>query len=699
MTNALIPLWELPGGIHPPQNKQQSMQLPLGEFSIPTQLVISLNQHIGAPAKAIVAVGDKVLAGQLIAAADGVFSANVHASSSGVVSAIGDYVLPHPSGMSARSIVINTDGKHETIAFEGCEDYLALAPVDLLAKIRAAGVVGLGGAGFPTAVKLNAKSIHKIDTLIINGAECEPYITADDMLMQVRAADVIAGTYLLSHILHKPARLIIAIEDNKPEAIAALQVAAKNYADSQSLQASQYVHSHATPLPAIDIVAIKTQYPSGGAKQLTQILTGREIPSGKHSADVNVICVNVSTVAATWRAVRFGEPLISRVTTLVGEALTIQRNVEVLIGTPIDYLLAQHGFDANKALRVVMGGPMMGFSIPELSAPIIKTSNCLLAASKKELPPPPPAQACIRCGLCAQACPVSLLPQQLFWYAQAQDNERLQAHNIFDCIECGACSYVCPSKIPLVQYYRAAKGSIRQHLADQEKADRSRQRFEFRKERLAKEDAEKEAKRALRKKAAEQAKQQLAEKNALKSSPAEPEAPAAIGVVADAVAKANQVVATPEEQRIKLERMLQSAKNNLASASAPLVPQNLEFPITEVQLAQQQSRIKQMQLKLAEAERKLAEFEAQQLTSNAVDAPASQSIADIAAAKAKQKSAALTDVDQDQKREQQIQLLEARLQKMQERLQNAEAGGDASSVALKAGIAKLAEKIQELRTP
>ncbi|MDO8310789.1 MAG: electron transport complex subunit RsxC, partial [Sideroxyarcus sp.] len=359
-----------------------------------------------------------------------------------------------------------------------------------------------GGAGFPTAVKLAPKSTQVIDTLILNGAECEPYITADDMLMQVRAAELVSGTLLLSHILHHPKNLLIGIEDNKPKAIAAVRAAVAGAAVTDPEAAN------------IQVVVFPTKYPSGGAKQLIQILTGREIPSGHHSADIGVICVNVGTAAAAWRAVRFGEPLVSRITTVVGDALGTQRNVDVLFGTPISYLLAQHGFNANNASRVVMGGPMMGFTLLDLAAPVIKTTNCILAPSKQELPEPMPAQACIRCGMCAEVCPASLLPQQLFWYAQAEDFERLESHNLFDCIECGACSYVCPSTIPLVQYYRAAKGSIRLHDIEKEKSDRSRQRFEFRQQRIAKEEAEKEAKRVARQKAAEEAKKKLAEKAA-----------------------------------------------------------------------------------------------------------------------------------------------------------------------------------------
>ena len=681
-TNSLIKVWEIPGGIHPPENKTQSMQLPLGSLPIPPQLIIPLNQHIGAPAKPIVQVGDRVLAGQLIAAADGTFSANVHASSSGTVSAIENFMLPHPSGMSGECIVIDTDGEHAFIATDACEDYLAVDRLTLLDKIRAAGVAGLGGAGFPTSVKLNTKSTQKIDTLVINGAECEPYITADDMLMQVRADEVIAGTLLLSHILHHPTRLVIGVEDNKPKAIAALQAAVKN--------------AHVTGKDSlIEVVSVPTKYPSGGAKQLIQILTGREVPHGHHSADIGATCVNVGTAVAAWRAVRYGEPLIDRVMTVVGESLTTQRNIDVLFGTPINYVLEQHGFDASKASRVVMGGPMMGFTLPDLRAPAIKTTNCIFAPSKKEAPTPPPAQACIRCGLCSEACPVSLLPQQLFWYAQAEDLERLQAHNIFDCIECGACSYVCPSKIPLVQYYRAAKGSIRHHISEKEKADRSRQRFEFRKLRIEKEEAEKEAKRVARKKAADEAKALLLQKTAEQkaSAASQPEgatdaspvlAVPQVAAVVTALAKANSDQLGFDEQKARLERILGAAQNSLESARAPLVPKNLEFPITEEQLVRQQSRIKQCELKLAEAEKKLADF-------LATSTPAAEDPVAAAIARAQAK----LSLSPEEKLRANIESLQARLNKAQEKAEQAKAENSPTASALQLGAEKMQQKLAE----
>lgn len=665
---SLIRIRDIPGGIHPPEHKDQSLRLPLGSVPLPPQLVVPVSQHIGEPATPVVSVGERVLTGQLIATANGVFSANIHAPSSGTVIAVEDRMLTHPSGMSDTCIVIETDGKDEWIPLQPCEDYHALDKAALQEKIRLAGVAGLGGAGFPTAVKLNPRSTEVIDTLIINGAECEPYITADDMLMQTRADEIIAGTLMISHLLHEPKDLIIGLEDNKPKALAALQKAAEG--------------------TRVQVVEFPTKYPSGGAKQIIQILTGREIPTDHHSAYIGVICLNVGTVAAAWRAVRYGEPLISRITTVVGEALEVQRNVEVRIGTPIDFVLAQHGFDAKKASRLIMGGPMMGFTLPSPSVPVIKTTNCILAPTLKELPPPAPAQACIRCGLCADACPASLLPQQLFWYAQAEDLEKLQAHNLFDCIECGACSYVCPSNIPLVQYYRAAKGSIRQHEQEKEKSDRSRRRFEFRQQRIAKEEAEKEAKRLARKQAAEEAKQKLAEKAAA-AAPA-PQAE----VVAEAVAKARAVQQTPEEQQAKLERILAAARNSLEHAQQPLVPNEEGAVITQEQLEKQQARIKQAELKVSEAEKKLADFMATQNNSTAAPADTPAPANDPVAAAIARAQAKLS-MSPEEKLRSTLESLQTRLAKAQEKANAAKAEGSPTADALQQGVEKLQQKIAD----
>ncbi|MCU1716071.1 electron transport complex subunit RsxC [Pseudomonas sp. 5P_3.1_Bac2] len=470
-------IWPLPGGIHPPEQKSQSTATSIAAAPLPKRLILPLNQHLGAPAEPVVAVGERVLKGQLIAAASSNISAPVHAPSSGIVSFIGAQPYPHASGLEAEAVVIETDGLEQWIALAPLPDYLSVAPAVLLEKIRDAGISGLGGAGFPTAVKLAGAARQTIHTLIINGSECEPYITADDMLMRERTAELLSGIDILVH-LTQAQQVLIGIEDNKPEAIAAVRAAL----GQRSYQ----------------LKVIPTKYPSGGEKQLIQILTGAEVPSAGLPADIGVLCHNVGTCVAVHEAVIHGKPLISRIATLTGAALQRPQNVEALLGTPINELLAFAGLNASQLDRLIMGGPMMGVSLTDAHAPLIKTTNCLLASTAEELPEPAPALPCIRCGDCEEVCPVSLLPQQLHFFALGQQHAQLHAHNLFDCIECGACAYVCPSNIPLVQYYRAAKGEIRELKAKQTKAEHSRLRFEQRQERLRRAEEQKEAERQAR---------------------------------------------------------------------------------------------------------------------------------------------------------------------------------------------------------
>ncbi|WP_445938251.1 electron transport complex subunit RsxC [Pseudomonas sp.] len=490
-------IWDIPGGIHPAERKELSNRTPIQSAPLPKRLTLPLNQHIGAPAEPVVAVGERVLKGQLIAAANGFVSVPVHAPTSGTISFIGPQPYPHVSGMLAPAIVLDSDGLDEWIELTPQTDYRHLEHSSLIELIRQAGISGLGGAGFPTAVKLNARPTQKIHTLIINGTECEPYITADDLLMRERANELVSGIDILVQLIH-PDQVLIGIEDNKSEAIAAVR---------EALAERSY-----------QLKVFPTKYPSGGEKQLIQILTGVEVPSGGLPADIGMLCQNVGTCVAIHDAVMHGKPLISRITTLTGEALSQPMNVEVLLGTPVGELLEFAGLDRNKLNRLIMGGPMMGFTLPDFAAPVIKTTNCLLASTTAELPPPPPAMPCIRCGECAEACPASLLPQQLHFFAIGQEHEQLKAHNLFDCIECGACAYVCPSSIPLVQYYRAAKGEIRDLEQKQLKAEQSKQRFELRQERLRRAEEQKEADRQARAAKAAQTKAAQAQAQATPAS-------------------------------------------------------------------------------------------------------------------------------------------------------------------------------------
>jgi Na+-translocating ferredoxin:NAD+ oxidoreductase subunit C len=479
-------LWRFHGGLHLEGRKELSTGGAIATLPLPARLVLPLQQHIGAPAEPLVGAGERVLKGQKIAKASGYVSVPLHAPSSGTVVEIAEHPVPHPSGLAARCIVIETDGREEWCERRPVEDYTRLDPSALRNLVREAGIVGLGGAGFPAFIKLNPGRGRTIETLILNAAECEPYISCDDLLMRERAEEVIEGMRILRHAV-QARDCIIGIEDNKPEAHAALvRAAAALGADD------------------IAIARIPTIYPTGGEKLLIRVLTGKEVPSHGLPAEVGVVCHNVATAAAVCRAVMRGEPLISRIVTVTGQGIARPGNVEVPIGTPMHALIEHCGGYTPDVDRLVLGGPMMGFALHHDGLPVTKTASCLLAATRAELAPPPPAMPCIRCAECARACPVNLLPQQLYWYAHSKDFDRVQDYNLFDCIECGCCAYVCPSHIPLVQYYRYAKAEIWAQERDRKKAELARQRFEFRTERLERERAER-AERLRQKKAAVEA--------------------------------------------------------------------------------------------------------------------------------------------------------------------------------------------------
>ncbi|KHS65668.1 electron transporter RnfC [Pectobacterium brasiliense] len=463
-------IWDFDGGIHPPEMKTQSSQTPLRQIPLPEQFIIPLKQHLGPEGEICVSVGDKVLRGQPLTRGKG-RTLPVHAPTSGTVNAIRQHTTAHPSGLSELSIIIVPDGEDRWCERQTLTDYRAQSVDTLLAHLHQAGIAGLGGAGFPTAAKLQG-GMRGIETLIINGAECEPYITADDRLMQEHAEEIIQGVEILSFLL-QPKRILIGIEDNKPEAISALRLALGKRSDMQ-------------------LRVIPTKYPSGGAKQLTKILTGKEVPFGKHSAAIGVLMQNVGTAFAIKRAVIDGEPLTERVVTLTGEALRQPGNVWARLGTPVRHLLKQGGFHVNKQPMVVMGGPLMGFTLPSLDVPIVKISNCLLAPSHTEMEPVAEEQSCIRCSKCADACPAGLLPQQLYWFSRGQEHEKARNHHLFDCIECGACAYVCPSNIPLVQYYRQEKAEIRAMDEEAQRAAQAKVRFDAKQARLAREKAARE---------------------------------------------------------------------------------------------------------------------------------------------------------------------------------------------------------------
>ncbi len=479
-------LWQFHGGIHVPDEKDLSNAGPVQPTPCPKYLILPIQQHIGAPANPIVKVGDRVLKGQVIAEPRGYVCAPVHASSSGTVIAIEDRPIPHPSGLNALCVVIETDGQDTWAELpEPLADYESLDAAVLRERIRNSGVVGLGGASFPTSVKLNPSKDHKIHTLVINGAECEPYITCDDLVMRERAGDILQGIRILLHLLGAR-HCLVGIEDNKPEAIEAMRLA----------------RAESDIKDRVEIVVIPTLYPSGGEKQLIKVLTGHEVPSHGYPAQIGIVCQNVGTVAAVADAVLMGRPLVERAVTVTGRGIARPANLQVRIGTPAAALIAQCGGLQADLSKLVCGGPMMGFTLDDQAVPMTKAANCLLALTQTESPDPGPALACIRCGRCADACPANLLPQQLYWHTRAKDLDRVQDYNLFDCIECGCCAQVCPSHIPLVQYYRYAKTESWAREQDKKKADHAKERHAAKLERQERLERERQAKLRARKKPA-----------------------------------------------------------------------------------------------------------------------------------------------------------------------------------------------------
>ncbi|MEL4409383.1 electron transport complex subunit RsxC [Shewanella algae] len=472
--------WRLTGGIHPPQMKDLSNGSPIGRLPLASEFLLPVPQ-VGDSAVLEVKVGDRVLKGQALTRGLSAMYLAVHAPTSGIIRAIEQRPSNHPSALPVLTCVLEADGQDQAIDFD-LQDIAALSREQILSRIRQAGIAGLGGAMFPAHIKLNPAS--EIELLLINGVECEPYISADDRLMREHAREILDGIEIV-HGLLNPKRVIIAIEDNKPEAVQAMQ---------QALDSCQL------PKGSIRITVIPTKYPSGGEKQLIQIITGQEVPSGAIPAQLGIVVHNVGTAFAIREAVCLGKPLIERVVTVTGGNIPKPGNYWVPLGTPIAHILEQSGFTPSGQDTVIIGGPMMGHTLPLIKVPLLKGSNCILVPSASEISPPAEEKACIRCGECAQVCPASLLPQQLYWHSKAEEYDKASAYNLRDCIECGCCSYVCPSDIPLVEYYRVAKAAIKRNHEEKQLAEQAKQRFDARLKRL---EAEKQAREAKAKAAAD----------------------------------------------------------------------------------------------------------------------------------------------------------------------------------------------------
>jgi H+/Na+-translocating ferredoxin:NAD+ oxidoreductase subunit C len=452
----------LSGGLHMQANKTASTAEPIRRRFLPTRLVLGLHQHRGAPARPLVAVGDRVLKGQLIGAPGEPPSAAVHASTSGRVRSIEERSIQGSEGLErSLAVVIETDGKDERLPAEGDWPPDRASRVE---RIRLGGIVGLGGAVFPTADKLSASGCK---TLIVNGAECEPYISCDDMLMRESAAEIVAGALLMTDLLAAP-QCIIAVERDKLRAVQAIAAATQAAND-----------------PRLKLAEVPTVYPAGGERQLVEVLTTDEVPSGRYPIDIGYVCQNVGTAFALHRMVTAGEPLISRVVTVTGGGVRRPQNVETPIGTPISELIALCGGYTDDVVRLIAGGSMMGYALPDDDIPIGKASNCIIAATAIEVRTDTAQWPCIRCGDCSAACPARLLPQELLTAAHADGFATLERLGLDDCIECGCCDVACPSQIALTETFRAAKRSLAAHRCREALSQEASQRFARREQRLA----------------------------------------------------------------------------------------------------------------------------------------------------------------------------------------------------------------------
>ncbi|HHQ4546789.1 TPA: electron transport complex subunit RsxC [Aeromonas veronii] len=550
-------LWDFHGGIHPADNKLQSSQSPVVDAGLPPRLIIPLRQHAGPAGDLLVQVGDKVKKGQPLTRYAKGRIVPVHASTSGTITEIGNHTVAHPSGLGDLCVILTPDGEDEWGERNGKADYWNLERGELLERIQQAGVAGLGGAVFPTHSKLDGRG-QLTEILIVNGLECEPYITTDDRLMQQYADEIMDGIRVLKHLL-KPKLTLIGVEDNKPEAI-------------------EQLTRHATDEDVL-VKTVPTKYPSGGAKQTIELLTGRQVPKGGRAVDIGIMVLNVATVFAIKRAIIDGEPLIERIVTLTGDSFKKPGNAWVRLGTPVRWLLQRFELQPEAEQRVIMGGPMMGFTLPHAMVPVVKATNCLLAPTQAELPAPGPEQPCIRCSACADACPATLLPQELYWYSRAKEYDKAEKLNLMDCIECGACAWVCPSEIPLVQYYKIAKDDIREARAEAEKAERAKQRFEAKQARFEREKAAREARHA---EAAAQRRQTMTAAGgedpvaaALARIKAKQDAPiTAITATAEGLPDNSAVIAAREARKREAEarraaKLAESANSETAAAAQP----------------------------------------------------------------------------------------------------------------------------------
>ncbi|WP_342608800.1 electron transport complex subunit RsxC [Vibrio tritonius] len=470
------------GGVHPKTFKSLTTDKPIDRHFWPSHVYLPLQQRDGVALTPLVKVGERVVRGQLLAKGRSDCIAPIHSPVNGIVINIAPHITAHPAKIIADTIVIraNEDRRWGTPAPMGA--FHQLEPDVIIERIQAAGIVGLGGAGFPTAQKLKSALMAKVDTLIINGGECEPYLTSDDVTMQSHAAEVIGGIKLMQQA-SGASKVIVGIEDNKPQAYYEM-------ADAASEE------------PSIEIRRVPSIYPMGSAKQLIKTLIGKEVPLGGRSSHIGVVVNNIATARSVYHAVRFQRPLVSRIVTVSGKGIGEPRNVEVPLGTRVQDLLNYCGGVSESTERLVLGGPMMGQIVSSLEVPLDKMVGGLLALTEEEIISEYQHQQCIRCGQCVRACPMSLMPFQMAAYTKVSDFKRAEELGVRNCLSCGACSYVCPSSIPLVQYFMHAKGVISSNWQKERKSQQAKRLTEAKRERMEQEAlaklAQKQAKRPAR---------------------------------------------------------------------------------------------------------------------------------------------------------------------------------------------------------
>lgn len=447
-------LFPVRGGIHPDYRKEGSSEKAIVALPLPAALYIPLQQHIGAPAEALVAEGDLVKKGQMIARSQGAVSAPQHAPTSGRIKAVTQVPAPHPSGLPQTTIIIEPDGKDEWAELPAAiADPFSADPKEIAERVAQSGIVGMGGAAFPSAVKLNLGTQKKLEILLLNGAECEPYLTCDDRVMREHADEVVDGARIMARALGV-AKVVIAIEDNKPQALEAMTKAASAFAE-------------------VSVAGVPVQYPMGSERHLVQAITGRETPARKLTADIGVVVHNVATARAVHHAVRFGRPLLSRVVTVSGGAVKDPKNVEAPIGTLVADLVEFCGGFSSRPESLVNGGPMMGQPLPSLEVPVVKGMSGILALTAAETNDSP-TSPCIRCGTCVTICPCGLVPVEMAAFIRKDNLEGAAKLGVMDCVSCGSCSWVCPSHIPLVHYFNYAKGMLNAQDRERRKNDQTK---------------------------------------------------------------------------------------------------------------------------------------------------------------------------------------------------------------------------------